>query len=59
MVPSGLPPACSLAQRRLPTPGPCRSTFAESGPLRDVRLYEAAKAAVVSFHHSIDAYKVG
>lgn len=37
----------------------CRSTFAEYGPVKDLRMYEACRAALVSFRSTAAAYKVG
>ncbi|PRW20538.1 hypothetical protein C2E21_8941 [Chlorella sorokiniana] len=34
-----------------------RSTFAEYGPVKDLRMYEACRAAVVSFRSTASAYK--
>lgn len=42
-----------------PFPLSCRSTFAEYGPVKDLRMYEACRAAAVSFRSTAAAYKVG
>lgn len=46
------------ARPRLPS-APVRSTFAEYGPVKELRMYEPCKAAVVTFRSTAAAYKVG
>ena len=36
----------------------CRSTFADYGPVKELRQYESCKAALVAFRTTAAAYKV-